>query len=244
MKHFKYILLLLPLLYYSCNDDILQDLDSVAAQNEEQDARIDSLLTIILDQQAYIDSLNNAQHVADSLDNLTLQAYIDSLINAGKVYVDSLITVQNTNNATQQALLDAQQATLTALANSSLSAGFVETEVFSAASLPSYPTWLDIDLSSVVGQKQSLVLIKASMDSGSGGLLIRPNGSTSDYHDTDYSDKGGSGVNYVYLSDYQNTSKYLFIYTDNNGLIEARKAYSHNNNNPIYRLSVVFYLSQ
>ena len=46
----------------------------MAAQNEEQDARLDSLLTIILDQQAYIDSLGNVNLIADSLQ----QALIDS----------------------------------------------------------------------------------------------------------------------------------------------------------------------
>ena len=165
MRYFVILaILFIPLLFTTCDEALLSELDTVATENEEQDARLDSLLTIITDQQAYIDSLNNAQHVADSLDNLTLQAYIDSLINAGnvsdsliQVYVDSLITVQNTNNATQLALIEAQQTTLTALANSALSAGFVETEVFSA-SIPS--SWTDVDLSSVVGSKTSLVILK------------------------------------------------------------------------------------
>jgi len=123
MKHFKYILLLLPLLYYSCNDDILQDLDSVAAQNEEQDARIDSLLTVITAQQEYIDSMNNVQN-----------AYIDSLISESsfndsllQVYTDSLYTVQNTLNADQQAYIDSlngvQQTLINALISTSPSTG-------------------------------------------------------------------------------------------------------------------------
>ena len=104
MRNFVILaILFIPLLFTTCDEALLSELDTVATDNEEQDARLDSLLTIITDQQAYIDSLNNAQHVADSLDNLTLQAYIDSLINAGnvsdsliQVYVDSLNTIQNT----------------------------------------------------------------------------------------------------------------------------------------------------
>ena len=131
------LVVIIPVLFTSCDEALLSELDTVAAENEEQavadsllNARLDSLLTIIIDQQTYIDSLNNAQHVADSLDNLALQAYIDSLINAGnvsdsliQVYVDSLITVQNTNNATQLALIEAQQALIDALISTATSTG-------------------------------------------------------------------------------------------------------------------------
>ncbi|SVD94450.1 uncharacterized protein METZ01_LOCUS447304, partial [marine metagenome] len=198
------LVVIIPVLFTSCDEALLSELDTVAAENEEQavadsllnarldslltiildqqDARIDSLLTIIIDQQAYIDSLNNAQHVADSLDNLTLQAYIDSLINAGnvsdsliQVYVDSLITVQNTNNATQLALIEAQQTTLTALANSALSAGFVETQVYSESFTINNThniIWKDVDLSSVVGNKTSAVLIKINQQSSNGNQIL------------------------------------------------------------------------
>ena len=268
MKHFKYILLLLPLLYYSCTDDILQDLDSVAAQNEEQDARIDSLLTIITDQQEYIDSLNNIQHIADSLQlvyidslihegeiadslvqlytdslNTTQQAYIDSLINLGnvsdsllQVYTDSLIVVQNTNNATQQALIEAQQATLTALANSALSAGFVETEVFSGT-IPS--SWTDVDLSSAVGQFQSLVILKYEIiDIGSSNIYLRPNGSDFEYNEYD-------GINSLHIfldEEFDNREGLVLITTDSLGIIE-HKQWTGNSNNPTLLVSVVFYLN-
>ena len=78
-------ILFIPVLFTTCNEALLSELDTLAAENEEQavadsllNARLDSLLTIIIDQQTYIDSLNNAQHVADSLQ----QVYIDSLIAA------------------------------------------------------------------------------------------------------------------------------------------------------------------
>ena len=82
----KKLIFILPLLYYSCTDEIIADIDSILTENEEQDAQIDSL--------------NTAQNIADSLNNLAIQAYIDSLINASnisdsllQVYIDSLNTV-------------------------------------------------------------------------------------------------------------------------------------------------------
>ena len=114
----KKLLFILPLLYYSCTDDIVADIDALQTENAEQDAQIDSLLTVLTEQQAYIDSLNNTQYIADSLNNLTMQSYIDSLINEGEltdsllqVYTDSLNTVQNAYidslNGVQQTLIDA-----------------------------------------------------------------------------------------------------------------------------------------
>ena len=47
-------LLILTLLFYSCTDEIVADIDSLQAENAEQDAQIDSLLTILIDQQDYM----------------------------------------------------------------------------------------------------------------------------------------------------------------------------------------------
>ena len=98
----KKLLFILPLLYYSCTDDIVADINALQTENAEQDAQIDSLLTVITTQQEYIDSMNNIQN-----------AYIDSLISESslndsllQVYTDSLNTVQNTLNADQQAYVD------------------------------------------------------------------------------------------------------------------------------------------
>ena len=66
----KKLIFILPLLYYSCTDDIVADIDALQTENAEQDSQMDSLLTIITTQQEYIDSMNNVQN-----------AYIDSLIN-------------------------------------------------------------------------------------------------------------------------------------------------------------------
>ena len=103
----KKLLFILPLLYYSCTDDIVSDINTLQDENQAL--------------QEYIDSLNTVQEIADSLNNLAIQADIDSLINAGVLsdsiyqsyidsliyegilsdslyqsYIDSLITIQNT----------------------------------------------------------------------------------------------------------------------------------------------------
>ena len=76
MRNFVILaILFIPLLFTTCDEALLSELDTVATDNEEQDARLDSLFTIITDQQAYIDSLNNAGNVSDSL----IQVYVDSL---------------------------------------------------------------------------------------------------------------------------------------------------------------------
>ena len=60
----KKLIFILPLLYYSCTDDIVADIDALQTENAEQDAQIDSLMTALNDQQAYIYSLNNIQNIA------------------------------------------------------------------------------------------------------------------------------------------------------------------------------------
>ena len=76
-------------------------------------------------------------------------------------------------NAYIDSLHNAQQTTLTALANSALNAGFVETQVYSG-SIPT--SWTDLDLSSVVGNSTSLVLLKINAISGGGRFISRTNG--------------------------------------------------------------------
>ena len=281
----KKLLFILPLLYYSCTDDIISDIDSILTENAEQDAQIDSLMTVLTQQQAYIDSLNNAQNIADSLDNLAMQSYIDSLINAGNIsddllqtYIDSLNNVQSNYDTNQQAYIDslinlgnvsdsllqvytdslntvqntyidslhnAQQTTLTALANSALSAGFVETEVFNGTLVED--VWTDLDLSSAVGQKNSLVLIKvgltASIPSNPAAIFFRTNGDTNSYHTPTEGYWSPSGISAVRVGDYgsgtgQNTEMAM-AFTDSEGLIEYEATYPV----PVY-ITVVFYLNQ
>jgi len=93
----KFLLPILLLTYYSCTDDILQDIDTITSENNEQavadsllNVTLDSLINLIITQQEYIDSLNNAQHIADSLSNLDIQSYIDSLIASQQISLDSL----------------------------------------------------------------------------------------------------------------------------------------------------------
>ena len=183
----KKLIFILPLLYYSCTDDIVADIDALQTENAEQDAQIDSLLTVITIQQEYIDSMNNVQN-----------AYIDSLYNA-------------------------QQTTLTALANSALNAGgFVETQVY----IGNISTnWTDLDLSSVIGENQSLVLMKIDYISDTsfwtdGRILCRTNGTN---YNTGISGFHGiyNSINWAYVNNNHPTG-YLFIITDNAGVIEYK----------------------
>jgi hypothetical protein len=184
-------LLIITLLFYSCTDEIVADIDSLQAENAEQDAQIDSLLTVLIDQQDYIDSLYFVQNT-----------YIDSLHNA-------------------------QQSTLEGLANSALSAGFVETEVFSGA-LPT--SWVDLDLSSVVGSNNSMVLIKYN---GNRTISLRPNGETEDWAE------GGSSAQRSISIIGEHYPQLGLIITDSNGIIEWSAFLSGTGT-----LSVVFYLNQ
>ena len=154
----KKLLFILPLLYYSCTDDIVADIDALQTENAEQDAQIDSLLTVITTQQEYIDSMNNVQN-----------AYIDSLISESivsdsllQVYTDSLNTVQN---AYIDSLHNAQQTTLTALANSALSAGFTPIEILNnnsdvIADNCGEITNTELDLTNTLGTNGALTIVK------------------------------------------------------------------------------------
>ena len=247
----KKLLFILPLLYYSCNEDILADIEALETANIEQDAQIDSLLTVLTDQQEYIDSLNNAQDIADSLNNLTMQSYIDSLISESslndsllQVYTDSLNTVQNTLNTDQQSYIDslhnAQQATLTTLANSALIAGFVETEVFSGTLVED--SWTDLDLSSIVGFKTTLLLLKVSLTcSECGGLIwFKKNGDSDKFYDFSVGQISSSGTESIELySAWERQTSYALILTDSNGIIEYGAGESFD-----VKMSVAFYLNQ
>ena len=264
----KKLLFILPLLYYSCTDDIIADIDALQTENAEQDAQIDSLLTVITTQQEYIDSMNNVQNAyidslisesslndsllqvyTDSLNtvqntlNADQQAYIDSLINLGnvsdsllQVYTDSLNTVQNTYI---DSLHNAQQTTLTALANSALSAGFVETEVFSGA-VPS--SWTDVDLSSVIGTNSSLAILKYKYISGTSSysyIELRTNGS-SDEFGTDSA--AFNSLSHIRLSSEGGEEiSLVLVVTDSAGIIEHKESVGTNAN---VTASVVFYLNQ
>jgi len=243
----KKLIFILPLLYYSCTDDIIADIDALQTENAEQDAQIDSLLTVLTEQQAYIDSLNDAQNIADSLNNLTMQSYIDSLINEGEltdsllqVYTDSLNTVQNTYI---DSLHNAQQTTLEALANSALNAGFVETEVYSGSISGLGGTnndiqgWYDLDLSSYIGSTNSIVLIRITNESSTssfsnGGINIglRKNGATNPNTEV------LNNLNVGY-------DKYYFVNTDSLGIIEWAFSIWGSYTNTI-KFSSVFYLNQ
>ena len=145
------------------------------------------------------------------------QAYIDSLNTAQQAYIDSLY--------------NEQQIMLENLASTALNAGFVETEVYSGA-VPM--SWTDLDISSVIGQEESLVLLKHThISSSSAGIMtVRTNGS-----DDGFSEQS---LGNCYLS-INSTTGFTFILSDNNGLIEHRISQDNNLN---VTTSVVFYLNQ
>ena len=103
----KKLIFILPLLYYSCTDDIIADIDALQTENTEQDAQMDSLLTIITTQQEYIDSMNNVQNTyIDSLHNAqqtTLTALANSALTAGftpvQIYNSEAAIPNTTGNA-------------------------------------------------------------------------------------------------------------------------------------------------
>ena len=222
------------MLYYSCNDDILSDIEALETANIEQDEQIDSLSTVITTQQEYIDSLNNIQN-----------AYIYSLISESslndsllQVYSDSLNTVQNTYI---DSLHNAQQITLTTLANSALSAGFVETQVYSGL-IPT--SWTDLDLSDVIGQFKSLVILKYKMsEDGSSSISTRPNGSDFKY----YNVNGSINQVSIHLEGESVTDSQglVLIKTDSLGIIEHIQHYDDSGaSSATVLVSVVFYLNQ
>jgi len=111
----KKLLFILPLLYYSCTDDIVSDIDSILTENEQQDAQIDSLITVLAEQQAYIDSLNTDQ-----------QTYIDSLIENGAKITIKEITIMNfTNHSSNTSYFDIAMDEIT---NNVINSGGVEVE--------------------------------------------------------------------------------------------------------------------
>ena len=111
----KKLLFILPLLYYSCTDDIVSDIDSILTENEQQDAQIDSLITVLAEQQAYIDSLNTDQ-----------QTYIDSLIENGAKITIKEITIMNfTNHSSNTSYFDIAMDEIT---NNVINSGGVKVE--------------------------------------------------------------------------------------------------------------------
>jgi len=231
-------LLICSLFVLTCEDSLEDDVEDLQSQNAQQQALIDSLITVMSNQQTLMDSLNTVQNTL----NTDQQAYIDSLINLGnvsdsllQVYTDSLNTVQN---AYIDSLHNAQQTTLEALANSALSAGFVETIVFNDTIIATGSdgrVWQDLDLSSFIGAKSSVVLIRVHRGVSDGYINIemRPNG---------YSAQGGMEANFEFYSD---ASKYYFINTDSDGIIEW--SYYQGNSNTYshpFTFTLVFYLNQ
>ena len=152
--------------------------------------------------------------------------------------IDSILGVIANMQAAHQADIDSLQAQIDELANSAVNMGFVETEVFNGTTVKD--VWTDIDLSSAVGQKTSLVLLKCvgnPSDNNGVFMWFRANGDTDEFHTAGANVLNGAHMLF-YSSVGQNTVLGMY-YTDSNGIIE----YQATNQMPLV-VSVVFYLNQ
>ena len=138
--------------------------------------------------------------------------------------------------ANTQDQINAMQAQIEVLANSALNAGFVETEVFSETTVED--AWTDLDLSSAVGQKTSLVLLRFVTTNAPGTYMwIRPNGDSNEYHSPGEGTYGGSNI--VFYSGNGQNSVLAMVTTDSNGIIEYQMT-----SEITLTVSVLFYLNQ
>ena len=177
----KKLIFILPLLYYSCTDDIVADIDALQTENAEQDAQIDSLLTVLTEQQAYIDSLISESMISDSL----LQVYTDSLNTVQNAYIDSLH--------------NAQQTTLEALVNSALSAGFIPIEILNnnsdvIADNCNEIINTELDLTNTLGTNGALTIFKLETNGWSNYGL------TDIYFENELSNYGTFGGSYLLMA--------------------------------------------
>ena len=219
---------------------------------EKQEALIDSLqknnhaqinsLNISMNQQLdLIDSLANVMNKQNS----TLQALIGSLaMNIGEdiMALGNLITQQqyyaDSLNLDMGGNIDSlfalQQSMIAELLESGIIALFTDTEVFSGA-MPS--SWTDLDLSSVVGKKQSLVMLRYKYnfsDSTYSYVAVRTN-------DSNFDSGSNTSINSILLNSTDNPSSFMLLQTDSGGMIEQRETSTNNAN---VTASVVFYLNQ
>lgn len=121
-------------------------------------------------------------------------------------------------------------ADTSSFARNSPSFSFNETEIFSG-SLPT--TWTDLDLSSIVGSKTSLVLIKFN---GHGYLALRPDGSTEEWVDGHSS--SGKSISIIAATSSQPNAIGLVL-TGSNGIVEMKSF----NSGYSGTISVLFYLN-
>ena len=228
---------------------ILQALiDSLAHINNEQNSTLQTMINSLKNVmnlhnsniQIIVDSL---AHVNDEQDS-TLQALIGSLaMNIGEdiIALGNLITQQqyyaDSLNLDMGGYIDSlfalQQSMITELLESGINALFTDTEVFSGA-MPS--SWTDLDLSSVVGQKQSLVILRYKYnfsDSTYSYVAVRTN-------DSNFDSGSNTSINSILLNSKDNPSSFMLLQTDSGGMIEQREISTNNAN---VTASVVFYLN-
>ena len=212
------------------NTNVQIIVDSLAHVNNEQDSTF----------QTMSNSLENVMNEQDS----TLQALIGSfamnigddimvlgnLINQQKYYADSL-------NLDMGGYIDSlfalQQSMIAELLESGINALFTDTEVFNGA-MPS--SWTDLDLSSVVSQKQSLVMLRYKYnfsDSTYSYVAVRTN-------DSNFDSGSNTSINSILLNSTDNPFSFMLLQTDSGGMIEQRETSTNNAN---VTASIVFYLN-
>ena len=146
---------------------------------------------------------------------------LESEQEAQQITIDSLMAEITTHQTEVDSVLEF-------LASSALDAGFEETEVYSGSINTS---WTYLDLSSIVGNKTSLVLIKFN---GYGSIGFRPGDSTDEWVSG-----GSSSENGVSVINSNDKNSLGLISTDNNGYIQF-KAYETISQ---ASLSLIFYLN-
>jgi len=104
---------------------------------------------------------------------------------------------------------------------------FVSSQIINNQPVPT--SWTDIDLSSVIGNKESLVMLKVqATGGGSLNIKFRKNGESSDLGFGGATQYGG-GVSTATFDN--NHIAYVIVKTDSNGIIEVKKGNCGNNYN-------------
>ena len=226
--------------------DLIDSLENAMnKQNSTLQVLIDSLAHINNEQNSTLQTMNNSLENVMNEQDSTLQALIGSLaMNIGEdiIALGNLITQQqyyaDSLNLDMGGYIDSlfalQQSMITELLESGINALFTDTEVFSGA-MPS--SWTDLDLSSVVGQKQSLVILRYKYnfsDSTYSYVAVRTN-------DSNFDSGSNTSINSILLNSKDNPSSFMLLQTDSGGMIEQREISTNNTN---VTASVVFYLNQ
>ena len=210
--------------FLSCENPLENRVNELEKKLEQQEqdrtkleARMDSLVLVIQDQNAVINStLINRQRVIDSLTTLFNHS-LDSLNFEQQEMIDSLIAEQN---SIIDSMYSYQQEMIEGILESQVKSEFVETEVFNGVCPQN---WTDIDVSSIVGKKKTLLIFRADrLSDDSTPIVFRPNGETVDWFSEDPTYYEGRTSSLSIISLGYASSVLGMVYTDENGIVEMR----------------------